>query len=279
MSLRDLVEADCTGANSLMRLGNQIRRDAAFKDEGLSAPGTSASFHNRSQQFGSDQLVNEFLGQIAPPQTFRMDSLLQEMREIDAQAFHNRIVRAPPVIEEVNSGIDWANEFSTECGPHRPVMDQNVTVEDKGFHDIWNQSVQPPPFDMAESFDSKPWTREFFDVNESLQQMVSLVAVLVDSFQNLMKRLQFKKVHDPMQAVPAVPLATADDSDQFKYSEFMKFMQNVGDGEIGLDNGAIGGTSEDWVKDFNTSKKTEGKRCELLTIEFLSTQVNFFQLN
>lgn len=38
----------------------------------------------------------------------------------------------------------------------------------------------------------------------------------------------------------------------------MKFMQNVGDGEVGLENGAVGGTSEDWVKDFNTSKKTEG---------------------
>lgn len=55
-----------------------------------------------------------------------------------------------------------------------------------------------------------------------------------------------------------MPLAVSDDSDQFKYSEFMKFMQNVGDGEVGLENGAVGGTTEDWVKEFNTSKKTEG---------------------
>lgn len=171
MSLRDLVvEPDCSGANSLMRLGNQVRRDAAFKDEGL-GPGTSASFINRSQQFGSD-LVNEFLGQIAaPPQTFRMDSLLQEMREIDAQSFHNRIVRAPPVIEEVNSGIDWANEFSTENVQHH-VNDPRFIVEDKGLNDIWNQSA-PVPFDMTQTFSDKPWTKEFFDVNESLQQMVS----------------------------------------------------------------------------------------------------------
>lgn len=152
-----------------MRLGNQIRRDAAFKDEGL-GPGTSASFINRSQQFGSDQLVNEFLGQIAPPQTFRMDSLLQEMREIDAQSFHNRIVRAPPVIEEVNSGIDWANEFSTDNVQHRG-NEQNLIVADKGLNDIWNQSV-PEPYDMAQTFSDKPWTKEFFDVNESFQLMV-----------------------------------------------------------------------------------------------------------
>lgn len=170
MSLRDLVEPDCTGANSLMRLGNQIRRDAAFKDEGL-GPGTSASFINRSHQFGSE-LVNEFLGQIAaPPQTFRMDSLLQEMREIDAQSFHNRIVRAPPVIEEVNSGIDWANEFSTENGQHH-VNDRSFMVQDKGLNDIWNQSA-PPAFNMTQTFGDKPWTNEFFDVHEPLQQMVS----------------------------------------------------------------------------------------------------------
>lgn len=170
MSLRDLVEPDCSGANSLMRLGNQIRRDAAFKDEGL-GPGTSASFINRSQHFGSDQLVNEFLGQIAPPQTFRMDSLLQEMREIDAQSFHNRIIRAPPVIEEVNSGIDWANEFSTE-NVQRHAHGQNLNVEDKGLNDFWNQS-SPAPYEMSQTFSDKPWTKEFFDVNESLQQMVS----------------------------------------------------------------------------------------------------------
>lgn len=167
MSLRDLVEPDCSGANSLMRLGNQIRQDAAFKDEGL---GPGASFTNRSQQFGSDQLVNEFLGQIAPPQTFRMDSLLQEMREIDTRSFQ-RIVRAPPVIEEVNSGIDWANEFSTERVHQQHVNGHNSMVDDKGLHDIWNQGMAAP-FDMAQTFTDKPWAKEFFDVNESLQQLV-----------------------------------------------------------------------------------------------------------
>lgn len=43
----------------------------------------------------------------------------------------------------------------------------------------------------------------------------------------------------------------------------MKFIQNVGDGEVGIENGAVGGTSEDWVKDFDTSKKTDGE-CALL---------------
>ncbi|KAJ6635614.1 Peroxisomal targeting signal 1 receptor [Pseudolycoriella hygida] len=245
MSLRDLVEPDCAGANSLMRLGNQIRRDVAFKDEGL-GPGTSASFLNRSQHYGSDQLVNEFLGQIAPPQTFRMDSLLQEMREIDAHSFPNRIIRAPPVIEEVNSGIDWANEFSSSNVPH--LSDQNSFGNNKMLNDIWNQNT-PPPYDMvmAQTFTDKTWTKEFFDVNESLQRM---------------------NVHDTTLGTTDVPLGVPEDSDQFKYSEFMKFMQNVGDGEMGLENGAVGGTSEDWVKDFDAQKKTEAEMTENYNTQF-----------
>lgn len=67
MSLRDLVEPECGGSNALMRLGNQITRDAAFKEEGIGI-GRSSNFSNR-QQFDENQLVNEFLGQIsAPPQ-------------------------------------------------------------------------------------------------------------------------------------------------------------------------------------------------------------------
>lgn len=117
MSFRDLVEADCGGANPLMRLGSHFMRDSAYKDEGLSQ---GSGFINRSQgPFDGDQLVNEFLGQIAavPPQTFRMDALLQEMREIDAHQFHPQVVQAPPVIEEVNSGTAWASEFVSSDGP------------------------------------------------------------------------------------------------------------------------------------------------------------------
>lgn len=169
MPLGELVQPDCTGANSLMQFASHMRRDAANKDELGAGPSTS---FNRSQQFGPDQLVNEFLGQIAPlPQTFRMDSLLQEMREIDAQAFHNRIIRAPPVIEEVNSGIDWANEFSTG-NVQNQVNNHRFDVEGKGLNDIWNQGA-PAPYDLSQTFNDRPWAKEFFDVNESLQQMVS----------------------------------------------------------------------------------------------------------
>lgn len=173
MSLRELVEPDCQGANSLMRLGNHIRHDAAFKDEGF---GPSTSFTNRSQQFGPDQLVQEFLGQIAPPQTFRMDALLQEMREIDAQSFHNHIARAPPpIIEEVHNGFDWANEFSKDTVQLPPApVDHFAAIESNEFNEYWNQPWNPE-VGVTQSMEAKRWDNEFLDVNASLQEMVSII--------------------------------------------------------------------------------------------------------
>lgn len=118
MSMRDLIDPDCGGANPLMRLGNQIVHDVAHKDEGISGrPMPFAEASSRSQQgFGQmsqDQLVNEYLGQMSapPPQTFRMDALLQEMREIDAQNYAGEVVQAPPVSAEVHNDLSWAKEF------------------------------------------------------------------------------------------------------------------------------------------------------------------------
>lgn len=120
MSLRDLVDAECGGANALMRMGGHMLRDAARKDDGLAGP-SSAAFANRAPGGSLDEqhLVNEFLGQIAPaPQTFRMDALLHEMRQIDAQHFQSPMC-APNVIDQVNSdgGASWANEFTQSGAP------------------------------------------------------------------------------------------------------------------------------------------------------------------
>lgn len=128
MSLRDLVDADCGGANALMRMGSHFARDHAHKDEGLGGASASqmARDHHQAGAFGAaDQMVNDFLGQVraVPPQTFRMDALLQEMRDIDAQQFHANLARAPPVIDEVHRAVDWAKEFG-QHGPTAPMQQQ-----------------------------------------------------------------------------------------------------------------------------------------------------------
>lgn len=150
MSLRELIDPECGGANPLMRLGNQIVRDTAHKDEGISGrPMPFAEASSRSQQgfaqSSQDQLVNEFLGQMSapPPQTFRMDALLQEMREIDAHNYPVEVVQAPSISHEVKNGLSWANEFdssATNISSHKN-PDEQVTI---AFHSqsqlLWQYS-------------------------------------------------------------------------------------------------------------------------------------------
>lgn len=88
------------------------------------------------------------------------------------------------------------------------------------------------------------WAREFFDRNEQLQAN-----------------------NEIQQAAGAVINSTAYDPDQLKYSEFMRFMKNVSDGEIKIENGQVTAAdffksegvkaADDWVQDFNDGKDGE----------------------
>lgn len=136
MSLRELVDPDCGGANPLMRLGNHLSSDIAHKDEGISGHNFPAASTSRSQhgfgELSETELVDEFLGQMGapPPQSFRMDRLLQEMREIDAATCSSDVIQAPLVSAELSS--NWANEFSNK-------------------NNVWPASVIAPKFDANDT--------------------------------------------------------------------------------------------------------------------------------
>lgn len=103
MAFRELVEGDCGGPSSLMRLASHYVQDHGFKEEGIQSFNPPEAF----QAQDADQLVQQFLEEPACPQTFRMDNLLQEMREID-QNIHPPIA-APAVVKEL-SDLDTAWE-------------------------------------------------------------------------------------------------------------------------------------------------------------------------
>ncbi|XP_037810567.1 peroxisomal targeting signal 1 receptor [Lucilia sericata] len=123
MSLRQLVEGDCGGVNPLMQLGGQFTRDAAHKDEGY----VQAQFERSMRQ--DEQMVNEFLGQVAgPPQSFQMETLLQEMREIEqAQMGPSQLQHAPRVIDEVAG--QWSKEFGAPMQIQPPAAPHMVHVQ------------------------------------------------------------------------------------------------------------------------------------------------------
>lgn len=223
MSFKDLVEPECGGANPLMNLGRQVTRDVAFQDEGFAG--------GRSAFIGSDNdLVREFMGQIAPaPQSFRMDVLLKEMRDIDAQNFHQRqIVPGPPVIEEVNrSDLDWAKEFAIDssmgAGPYGQRAESKLTS-------IWSNSHLDP---IEGTINAGPsnilYTKDFFDLNEPKSEE------------------EQKSIRQAAGELAEV--AYGQDSEKLNYSEFLRFINNVGEGGVRINDGQVSGNV--WANEFD----------------------------
>lgn len=112
MAFRNLVEGDCGNPSSLLNITSHYTRDHGFTEEGLLAP-----FYTLGrQEFPKDanQLVREFLEE-STCQTFRMENLMQGMREIN-HSIHQPypILPAPGITRELNSldtSVSWTNEY------------------------------------------------------------------------------------------------------------------------------------------------------------------------
>ncbi|XP_028836961.1 peroxisomal biogenesis factor 5 isoform X3 [Denticeps clupeoides] len=107
MAMRELVEAECGGANPLMKLtGHMTQEGGAWRHRSTpTIPPTPIEIATE------EELVNEFLqAPPRPPQTFDMGQLLEEMQQIDQQSYRQAPQRAPGVAALALSG-DWAAEF------------------------------------------------------------------------------------------------------------------------------------------------------------------------
>uniref|UniRef100_A0A673HHT0 Peroxisomal targeting signal 1 receptor n=1 Tax=Sinocyclocheilus rhinocerous TaxID=307959 RepID=A0A673HHT0_9TELE len=100
MAMRELVEAECGGANPLMKLtGHMTQEGGAWRHR--STPTVTTE----------EELVSEFLqAPQRPPHSFDMGQLLEEMQQIDQQSYRQAPQRAPDVAALALSG-DWAAEF------------------------------------------------------------------------------------------------------------------------------------------------------------------------
>ncbi|XP_061189708.1 peroxisomal targeting signal 1 receptor-like isoform X2 [Saccostrea echinata] len=167
MAMRNLVEGECGGTNSLMKLTSHYTQDKARRQEGF--------LHGQVQNHGlvpgrpiqeatERELVDEFLtGQRInmAPQTFHMGSLLQEMREIEEQEYRHAPQRAPGILE-LASNEKWADEFLSS---NKEPMGPDWTGE---FLDQKPQQVLPHPagdLKWAEEYldhtEHRPWTEEY----------------------------------------------------------------------------------------------------------------------
>lgn len=224
MAFRELVEGDCGGSSSLIRLASHYVQDHGFKEEGIRQPFSSSETF---QTPDADQLVQQFLEEPACPQTFRMDNLLQEMREID-QSIHFPKA-GPEIMTELKSDLDKAWENSNL---------PSKSLDELHANDIWNASILPvqeeaTSFDRIHEYGLDPkWAEDFLEYNTNT----------VQDDTNKNDIAQAKKDEDP----------------NFAYSKFMKFMEREGDIPIESNQTAmnLNGTSEEWIEQFIDNNAT-----------------------
>ena len=103
MSLKGLVDGDCGGSNPMLRLTSHYTTDRGHLQEGL---GRTSMTSMTSKDLSEQGLVTEFLAETRHvtsrlPQTFRMDTLLQEMREIEAPRLQGGSLRQAPTVADL----------------------------------------------------------------------------------------------------------------------------------------------------------------------------------
>lgn len=229
MAFRELVEGDCGGPSSLIRLTSHFVSDHGFKEEGIHRPFEPVESFQASD---SDQLVKQFLEEHPScPQTFRMDNLLQEMREID-QNIHPPIA-APGVAQELTTlDTAWANQY-LESGRH---------FNEHHTDDIWNpESEQNPNIEIQQQHElglGPKWAEEYIEHS-------------IDAIQNDMN------IDNATQPIEN------NDNHNFAYSKFMKFMKQEGDILVDNDQESLPDlqdSSKEWTEQFEKiNEQSENK--------------------
>ncbi|KAK2903177.1 hypothetical protein Q8A67_007890 [Cirrhinus molitorella] len=218
MAMRELVEAECGGANPLMKLtGHMTQEGGAWRHRSTpTIPPTPIEIATE------EELVSEFLqAPQRPPHTFDMGQLLEEMQQIDQQSYRQAPQRAPDVAALAMSG-DWAAEFLSSADSASSSGQAGLDPADADWtREFINEVADPGRWaeeyleqseeklwlgDLGEREQDKEWTQEYQAGEELRQTANELLA----------------KVDDP----------------KLQNTEFLRFIRQIGEGSVTVEDRA-----------------------------------------
>uniref|UniRef100_A0A672HGX6 Peroxisomal targeting signal 1 receptor n=1 Tax=Salarias fasciatus TaxID=181472 RepID=A0A672HGX6_SALFA len=224
MAMRELVEAECGGANPLMKLtGHMTKEGGAWRHRSTpTIPPTPIEIATE------EELVNEFLQEPPrPPHTFDMGQLLEEMQQIDQQNYRQAPQRAPDVAALALSG-DWASEFlsSSDSAP-TPGL---VSAADATDAD-WTREFIAEVFLLC-AFPSPPdpgrWAEEYLEQSEEKLW-------LGDQGD---KENEWTKEYQAGEELrqTANELVSKVEDPKLQNTEFLRFIRQIGEGSVTVES-------------------------------------------
>lgn len=173
MALRGLVEGDCGGANPLVRLTSHLTNDNAHLEDGLVRSIRGQNVSGIPEQ----GLVREFLSEThevasraaRPPQTFRMDSLLREMTDIEASRSRGAVPKQAPKVAHLAVESDpvdmWAREYLD--------TDQNVIDWSREYMARHGMAGPDPLYDVDSGIgfsEASKWSDDYLNSNSAFSE-------------------------------------------------------------------------------------------------------------
>ncbi|XP_026226316.1 peroxisomal biogenesis factor 5 isoform X1 [Anabas testudineus] len=215
MAMRELVEAECGGANPLMKLTSHMTKEGgAWRHRSTpTIPPTPIEIATE------EELVNEFLqAPPRPPHTFDMGQLLEEMQQIDQQSYRQAPQRAPDVAALALSG-DWAAEFLS--GSDSGSAPGIIALSDAADAD-WTREF------IAEAADPGRWAEEYLEQSEEKLWLGDLGD----------KENEWTKEYQPGEELrqTANELVSKVDDPKLQNTEFLRFIRQIGEGSVTVES-------------------------------------------
>ncbi|XP_041843972.1 peroxisomal biogenesis factor 5 isoform X1 [Melanotaenia boesemani] len=215
MAMRELVEAECGGANPLMKLTSHMtKEDGAWRHRSTpTIPPTPIEIASE------EELVNEFLqAPPRPPHTFDMGQLLEEMQQIDQQSYRQAPQRAPDVAALALSG-DWAAEFLS--GSDSATTSGLTALGDAADAD-WTREF------IAEAADPGRWAEEYLEQSEEKLWLGDLGD----------KENEWTKEYQPVDELrqTANELVSKVDDPKLQKTQFLGFIRQIGEGSVTVES-------------------------------------------